>query len=71
VAEARAHLQLEADYVAEAENLRRYAALVASCEPDCVVPGVHADLTTHRILAMDRMSGARLRTSWGPPGTRS
>jgi predicted unusual protein kinase regulating ubiquinone biosynthesis (AarF/ABC1/UbiB family) len=56
VAEAKRQLRQEADYLLEAEHLRRYAGLVAG-EPELVVPRVHADLTTRRILAMDRVDG--------------
>jgi predicted unusual protein kinase regulating ubiquinone biosynthesis (AarF/ABC1/UbiB family) len=54
--EAKRQLRQEADYLTEAENLRRYRELVAD-EPRLVVPGVHADLTTKQVLAMDRMRG--------------
>jgi predicted unusual protein kinase regulating ubiquinone biosynthesis (AarF/ABC1/UbiB family) len=54
--EAKRQLRQEADYLTEAENLRRYRKLVAD-EPRLVVPRVHADLTTKRVLAMDRMRG--------------
>ncbi|MBW2372923.1 MAG: AarF/ABC1/UbiB kinase family protein [Deltaproteobacteria bacterium] len=56
VAEAKRQLRQEADYLTESENLRRYRELVAD-EPRLVVPRVHADLTTKRVLAMDRMRG--------------
>jgi predicted unusual protein kinase regulating ubiquinone biosynthesis (AarF/ABC1/UbiB family) len=56
IAEAKRQLQQEADYLTEAASQRRYRALVAD-EPAFVVPVVHDDLTTHRILAMDRVRG--------------
>jgi predicted unusual protein kinase regulating ubiquinone biosynthesis (AarF/ABC1/UbiB family) len=56
VAEAKRQLRQEADYRQEAAHLRRYAALVAD-EPALVVPGVHDDLTTRRVLAMDYATG--------------
>jgi predicted unusual protein kinase regulating ubiquinone biosynthesis (AarF/ABC1/UbiB family) len=56
VAEAKRQLRQEADYRQEAAHLRRYAALVAD-EPGLVVPGVHDDLTTRRVLAMDYARG--------------
>jgi len=59
VAEAKVQLRREADYLAEAENLRRYRELVAD-EPDLVVPRVHRDLTTRRVLAMDALPGLPL-----------
>jgi predicted unusual protein kinase regulating ubiquinone biosynthesis (AarF/ABC1/UbiB family) len=54
--EAKRQLAQEADYLQEARNLSRYRDLVAD-EPRLVVPGVHEDLTTGRILAMDRVQG--------------
>jgi predicted unusual protein kinase regulating ubiquinone biosynthesis (AarF/ABC1/UbiB family) len=56
VAEAKHQLRQEADYLAEARNLRRYRECLAD-EPRVLVPGVHEDLTTSRILAMDRVRG--------------
>jgi predicted unusual protein kinase regulating ubiquinone biosynthesis (AarF/ABC1/UbiB family) len=56
IAEAKRQLRQEADYLQEAENLRRYAGLVAS-EDALRVPTVHEDLTTRRILAMDLLRG--------------
>jgi predicted unusual protein kinase regulating ubiquinone biosynthesis (AarF/ABC1/UbiB family) len=70
LAEAREQLHQEADYLEEAESLRRYRSLLAGVEPDCVVPGVHDDLTTRRILAMDRMSGRRLEEVMAAEGER-
>jgi predicted unusual protein kinase regulating ubiquinone biosynthesis (AarF/ABC1/UbiB family) len=59
VVEAKRQLRQEADYLHEALNLRRYRALLAD-EPGLWVPGVHDDLTTRRILAMDWASGRPL-----------
>ena len=59
VAEAKRQLGQEADYLREAESLRRYAGLVAD-EPAFFVPRVHEDLTTRRILAMDLVEGRPL-----------
>ncbi len=70
LAEAREQLHREADYLAEGESLRRYRRLVADAEPGCVVPGVHPDLTTKRILAMDRMRGIPLEQFMQTPGRR-
>jgi predicted unusual protein kinase regulating ubiquinone biosynthesis (AarF/ABC1/UbiB family) len=56
VAEAKRQLRQEADYLAEAANLRRFAALVAD-DPSLWVPRVHDDLTTKRVLAMDFARG--------------
>jgi predicted unusual protein kinase regulating ubiquinone biosynthesis (AarF/ABC1/UbiB family) len=54
--EAKRQLRQEADYEIEAGNLRRYAALLAG-EPSLLVPRVHEDLSTRRVLAMDRVEG--------------
>ena len=56
IAEAKRQLRQEADYLQEAAHLRRYRALVAD-EPRLVVPRVHEDLTTRRVLAMDYTPG--------------
>ncbi|MCC6609644.1 MAG: AarF/ABC1/UbiB kinase family protein [Burkholderiales bacterium] len=55
-AEAKRQLRQEADYALEAQFLARYRALVAD-EPGLVVPRVHADLSTRRVLAMDYVEG--------------
>ncbi|MFP4496454.1 MAG: ABC1 kinase family protein [Halochromatium sp.] len=54
--EARRQLHEEADYEAEAASLRAYRALIGD-DPDFLVPAVHADLSTARILAMDFAEG--------------
>jgi predicted unusual protein kinase regulating ubiquinone biosynthesis (AarF/ABC1/UbiB family) len=59
LAEAKRQLRVETDYRAEARHLRAYAALVAD-EPEVVVPGVHDDLSTAHILAMDYLTGTPL-----------
>lgn len=59
VAEARRQLRQEADYLQEADYIRRYRELVAD-EPHFRVPAVHDDYTTRRILAMDFMTGEPL-----------
>ena len=64
-AEATRQLAQEADYLAEAASLERYAGLVAD-EPALLVPRAHADLTTPRVLAMDYMSGEPLETLADP-----
>ena len=56
VKEAKRQLRKEADYECEARNLLRYRKLVAD-EPRFSVPGVHRDLSTKRVLAMDRARG--------------
>jgi len=56
LAEAKRQLQQEADYQCEAESLCRYRELVAD-EPSLFIPRVYDDLTTRRVLAMERMRG--------------
>ncbi len=56
IAEAKQQLHREADYLQEAESQSRYRELVAD-EPRLVVPAVHRDFSTRRILAMDRAHG--------------
>ena len=58
-AEAKRQLAQEADYLQEATFLERYAGLVAD-EPALLVPRVHRDLTTPRIMAMDFVEGEPL-----------
>lgn len=65
IEEAKRQLRDEADYQTEAGHLRRYAGLLAD-EPDVVVPGVHDDLTTPTVLAMDRLYGVPLEDLCGP-----
>ncbi len=57
--EARRQLHQEADYEAEATSLESYRALIGD-DPDFFVPGVHRDLTTSRILAMDFADGVSI-----------
>ena len=54
--EARRQLHREADYVAEADALEGYAALIGD-DPDFLVPRVHRDLSSTRVLAMDFAPG--------------
>jgi aarF domain-containing kinase len=57
--EAKRQLMQEADYLSEARFLEHYRRLVAD-EPALLVPHVHGDLTTTRILAMDFVKAAPL-----------
>ena len=61
VAETKRQLHQEADYIVEAEYLRAYRELVQD-ESRFVVPKVHDDLTTRRILAMDYVEGLPLES---------
>jgi predicted unusual protein kinase regulating ubiquinone biosynthesis (AarF/ABC1/UbiB family) len=65
IEEAKRQLRDEADYQTEARHLRRYASLLAD-EPAVVVPGVHSDLTSKSILAMDRLHGSPLEELCSP-----
>jgi predicted unusual protein kinase regulating ubiquinone biosynthesis (AarF/ABC1/UbiB family) len=56
IREAKRQLKQEADYELEASYLERYRELVAD-DPGVRVPRVHADYTTKRVLAMDRVYG--------------
>lgn len=53
---ARRQLHQEADYLAEADALEAYRRLVGD-DPDFLVPGVHRDLSSSRVLAMDFAAG--------------
>lgn len=57
--EAKRQLMQEADYLSEARFLDGFRQLVAD-EPALLVPRVHHDLTTTRILAMDFIDAAPL-----------
>ncbi len=59
--EAKRQLAQEADYIQEARFLERYAGLISD-EPAFVVPRVHWDLTTTRVMAMDYVEGLPLET---------
>ncbi|MCU6453444.1 AarF/ABC1/UbiB kinase family protein [Sphingomonas sp. A2-49] len=54
--EAKRQLHEEADYLREGAMLTRYRALLADA-PGFVVPELHADLTTPRVLAMGFVAG--------------
>ncbi len=62
-------MQQEADYESEGRFLERYARLVAD-EPALVVPRVHWDLTTPRVMAMDFMEGEPLEALAAAPQSR-
>lgn len=59
VEEAKRQLRQEADYLTEAANLERYHELLADDER-FVVPRVHRDYSTRRVLAMDWVEGEPL-----------
>jgi len=68
-AEAKRQLAQEADYVSEGRLLERYARLVAD-EPALLVPRVHWDLTTPRVMAMDFVEGEPLDVLAAAPQAR-
>ena len=69
--EAKRQLLQEADYLSEAGFLEQYATLVAD-EPMLLVPRVHRDLTTPRIMAMDFVEAAPLEVlATMPQGRRN
>jgi predicted unusual protein kinase regulating ubiquinone biosynthesis (AarF/ABC1/UbiB family) len=70
VGEAKRQLRQEADYQMEAASLRRYRELVAD-EPAAQVPGVHDDLTTKRVLAMDFARGLPIEDLRAPETPQS
>jgi predicted unusual protein kinase regulating ubiquinone biosynthesis (AarF/ABC1/UbiB family) len=57
--EAKRQLRQEADYLTEASNLERYHAMLAG-DARFIVPRVHHDLSTPRVLAMDWVEGEPL-----------
>ena len=57
--EAKRQLRQEADYLTEAANLERYRELLADDER-FIVPRVHHDFSTQRVLAMDWVDGEPL-----------
>jgi len=60
MAEIRARLLEELDYEREARTQARFRELLAD-EPDLVVPGVHPELSTRRVLTSDLIVGRRLQ----------
>ncbi len=63
LAEVKRQLRRETDYLAEADSLERYASLIGD-DPMFIVPRVHRDLTTRRVLAMDYVEGKPLQDLW-------
>ncbi|MEY4055995.1 MAG: hypothetical protein RL519_1330 [Pseudomonadota bacterium] len=59
LAEAKQQLREEADYVREAQQMRRYGTLLAG-DPAFVVPDPVDELSGQRILAMDFIPGTRI-----------
>ncbi|MEM8577406.1 MAG: AarF/ABC1/UbiB kinase family protein [Pseudomonadota bacterium] len=59
--ETRAQLHEEADYAAEAAHLDRFGALLAG-DDRFVLPALHSDLTTPRVLAMSFVPSAPIES---------
>ena len=59
--DAKRQLHDEADYLREAGYLSRYGELLADA-PDYLLPRLHAELTTARVLAMTRVGGVPIET---------
>ena len=72
VPELKRELHREADYRREADNVERYFKLIGESE-DLFAPRVHRDLSTRRLLALDRVRGLPvedLRSPAHPPERR-
>lgn len=59
LAEAKRQLHAEADYLAEAQHLTRFGALLNGSD-DFTLPTLHADLSTPHVLAMSYLPSAPL-----------
>lgn len=59
LAEAKRQLHVEADYLAEAQHLTRFGALLEGSET-FVLPRLHAELSTPQVLAMTYVESAPL-----------
>ena len=57
--EIGARIREELDYGREAKNARLYAGVLANV-PEVRVPGVHADLSTKRLLTLDWLEGRKI-----------
>jgi len=66
LAEAKRQLHEEADYRREGDQMVRFGALLADA-PEFVVPSLHADLTTDRVLAMDFVAGDPIESLLAAP----
>lgn len=70
LAEAKRQLHAEADYLAEAQHLARFAGLLAGSE-SFVLPALHPDLCTPQVLAMSYVDSAPLESlADAPHGVR-
>ncbi len=58
-AELSRAVRLELDYEAEARHAAAFAVCFAG-DPDVIVPRIHAELSTHRVLTLEHIDGERL-----------
>jgi predicted unusual protein kinase regulating ubiquinone biosynthesis (AarF/ABC1/UbiB family) len=63
-AEAKRQLKVEADYLQEADHAEQFGRLLVGT-PGFVIPRVHRDLTTRRILALDYVESEPIDTVAG------
>ncbi len=61
LSDAKRQLHDEADYLQEGDYLQRYQTLLMD-SPQYLLPGLHLDLTTKCVLAMDYVGGVPLET---------
>ncbi|MDO9167336.1 MAG: AarF/ABC1/UbiB kinase family protein [Rhodoferax sp.] len=66
--DAKRQLHDEADYIREGNYLHRYGELLAD-EPVYLLPQLHADLTTHSVLAMSYVGGVPIESLVDAPQT--
>ena len=66
LAEAKRQLHEEADYTREGQYLTRFGTLLSGA-PDFLVPGLHADLSTSDVLAMDYIDSVAVETLTDAP----
>ena len=64
--EAKRQLHAEADYLAEAQHLARFSALLAGSDM-FVLPDMHTDLCTPQVLAMTYVDGVSLESLTDAP----
>ena len=67
--EIKKELRHEADYEREAASTEKYRSLVAD-DPSVIVPGVHRDLSTRRVLATDRVYARPIEDLRSPEHTQ-
>ena len=70
VPELKRELRLEVDYRREADSAERFGELVAD-DPRLFVPRVHRDLSTRRVLALERVWALPIEDLRGPEHPRA